>query len=248
VPVLDSSKPPCSPLNSLSSSLNPLNDRRFKKWIFTEFVEAMQAGKDPLYPSFLFPSHVSSLARLLIVQLLHPDPVLRLSANEAAKHRWLHVTNLSRINARDETPKLGQISRQPSPNSSKESGRPPRPSSGQSSPSQIACLLPISNESKHESSSLMIPALSRNSSPSDQSGAKATESLMSPDHQTEQVFELGDSVSPVVQGEEDDDIVDLTMLNISSSNPQVVSVEDDGDYCGVEDSIWREIDFVDPSL
>ena len=227
--------------------------RRFKKWIFTEYVDAIQVGKDPLYPSFLFPSHVSSLARLLIVQLLHPDPVLRLSANEATKHRWLNTSNLSRMNLRsDETPKLGPISRQSSPKGSKESGRPPRPS-GQASPSHIACLLPIGNESKNDLD-LMTPSLSRNSSPSDplitQSGSKPTETRMSP----EQVIDLGSSVNPLAPNtqvdvvDDDDDIVDLTMLDISSSDPQVVCVEDDGDYCGVDDSIWREIDDVDDTL
>jgi hypothetical protein len=98
----------------------------------------------------------------------------------------------------------------------------------------------------------MTPSLSRNSSPSDlNSTPKSIETRTSPKHQTEQVFDLGGSVSPLAknldgdEGDDDDDIVDLTMLNISSSDQQVVCVEDDGDCCGVEDSIWREIDAVD---
>eukprot|EP00602_Paraphysomonas_sp_CaronLab_P000467 CAMPEP_0185017782 /NCGR_PEP_ID=MMETSP1103-20130426/674_1 /TAXON_ID=36769 /ORGANISM="Paraphysomonas bandaiensis, Strain Caron Lab Isolate" /LENGTH=630 /DNA_ID=CAMNT_0027547349 /DNA_START=21 /DNA_END=1910 /DNA_ORIENTATION=- len=63
--------------------------KRFKRWVLNEYAAAVQAGKEPMYPSWLFPGHISPSARSLMVQLLHPDPLLRPSASEALRNRWV---------------------------------------------------------------------------------------------------------------------------------------------------------------
>jgi serine/threonine protein kinase len=238
-------------------SLAP-SHRRFKKWIFTDYADALQVGKDPCYPSFFFPFHISPLARSLIVQLLHPDPTQRLSSTEAVKHRWLiHSTPLQRSNPRvgEENMHQGPISRQPSPNSSKVSGKPPLPSSRQTSPSQIASLLAY--ESVKQDSSIFIPTLSRDSSKNESSSAPGSKISLR-HHSPESALSRPDLES----GEVTDDsgpfpcsspsaAVSVSALNMatlslnSSIDPQqvvVVCVEDDGDCCVLDDSIWREMD------
>lgn len=222
------------------SILPPHLRRRLKKWIFTEYIDAIQAGKDPLYPSFFFPSHISSLARSLIVQLLHPDPNLRLTATGALKHRWFNPPTRPNIRI-DDTSSTGLLARHPSPNHSKVSGKPPRPTSGNGSPNQISGLIPVIDSSCCEST--MIPSLSRNSSNNDlpaQPGKKLTDSRFSPNYSPTHREEKYVDITPSTMINEEDCDLDVNMLNLNSSD-QVVYVEDDGDAL-VEDSIWRDTD------
>lgn len=62
--------------------------RRFKKWIYSEYIECMRQGKEPTFPTWLFPPMLPSGARSLIVSLLHPDPTKRPAADDALKHHW----------------------------------------------------------------------------------------------------------------------------------------------------------------
>lgn len=62
--------------------------RRFKKWIYSEYMECTRQGKDPSYPTWLFPPVIPNAARSLIVSLLHPDPTKRPAADDALKHDW----------------------------------------------------------------------------------------------------------------------------------------------------------------
>jgi serine/threonine protein kinase len=66
--------------------------RRFKKWMTSEAEGTAAAGVGSAghrtYPTWLFPSHVSSDARSLMVALLHTDPVCRLSVGQALQHGW----------------------------------------------------------------------------------------------------------------------------------------------------------------
>lgn len=62
--------------------------KRFKSWISTDYASAIQDGKDPSYPPWLFPSQLRPLAKALVTQLLHPDPKTRPSATEALKSPW----------------------------------------------------------------------------------------------------------------------------------------------------------------
>jgi serine/threonine protein kinase len=63
--------------------------RRFQKWV-QDNNSTIASGKQPaMYPSWLFPQHISSSAKSLMVQLLHPDPDSRLTASEALKHPWI---------------------------------------------------------------------------------------------------------------------------------------------------------------
>jgi serine/threonine protein kinase len=67
--------------------------RRFRKWAASDYFAALSAGKEPQYPTWLFPTHMSSpLARSLLVQLLHPDPLIRPTAADALKHRWMNCS------------------------------------------------------------------------------------------------------------------------------------------------------------
>lgn len=203
--------------------------------MFTEYVDAIQAGKDPLYPSFFFPSHISPLARSLIVQLLHPDPNLRLTATVALKHRWFSSAN-SRPNLRlDENSIRAPTPRQLSPKNSKVSGKPPRPSSGNGSPNQVSTLMPINDSCKFDSA--LIPSLSRNNSNNDLPGQPGTKLTESPKTQPEEKYL---DLTPNSLNNEEDYDVDINTLNLSSSD-QVIYVEDDGDGL-IDDSIWRDVD------
>mmetsp|Transcript_23150 Transcript_23150/g.23801 ORF Transcript_23150/g.23801 Transcript_23150/m.23801 type:complete len:739 (-) Transcript_23150:467-2683(-) len=124
--------------------------KRFKTWITTDYIAAISAGKEPLFPVWLFPTHISSAAKSLIVQLLHPDPNLRISASDALKHRWFtsnsnrqsnissvtnHPTYNSSTSSEDNYNNSSPISRQSSPNSIKFS-KPPIPPTRHNSPTQ----------------------------------------------------------------------------------------------------------------
>lgn len=41
------------------------------------------------FPGWLFPAHLSLHSKALVVSLLHPDPLLRISAAAASKHVWV---------------------------------------------------------------------------------------------------------------------------------------------------------------
>ena len=51
-------------------------------------MECLRQGKEPSFPTWLFPSSLPSGARSLLVMLLHPDPTKRPSADDALKHHW----------------------------------------------------------------------------------------------------------------------------------------------------------------
>lgn len=72
----------------MSSSLYYLHCRRFKSWISTDYTISIEHGKEPSYPSWLFPSHLRPLSNALLTLLLHPDPKVRPSASEALKSPW----------------------------------------------------------------------------------------------------------------------------------------------------------------
>lgn len=67
---------------------NYTNCRRFKAWIATEYVSALQHNKEPPYPSWLFPNNLRPLSKALLTLLLHPDPKMRPSASEALRDPW----------------------------------------------------------------------------------------------------------------------------------------------------------------
>lgn len=55
----------------------------------SDYVRAIEAGREPLLPDWFFPvESISPQAASLIVLLLHTDPAQRLTAAEAKKHPW----------------------------------------------------------------------------------------------------------------------------------------------------------------
>lgn len=178
--------------------------KRFKYWITTDFAVAMHAGKEPLYPSWFFPSNISPIAKSLIVQLLHPDPLLRLSASDALQHRWITSVNSNQQITRTEDINHGNtISRQPSPNSCKMSGKPPLP----------------------------LPGTSRQDSPTQQETPSVNVVLNDLEHNEHEIanlheIDLGNDVveisEPVCANDEDIQINKLSIQSCPHSNPIIV--------------------------
>lgn len=178
--------------------------RRFQKWMYDNGA-IISSGKSPaMYPSWLFPQHMSSAAKSLIVQLLHPDPDSRLTASEALKHPWIVGTRKSSTasSAPPLPPTLANRSRQrvgaiPSPRS---------PSGGTNTTlhrldTPVPILQAISPSlSVVSTSSYSTPAFQSPSPPlpvrvPDMSALSLEDSNQSPSGQ-ENVFALGDVGSP----------------------------------------------------
>jgi serine/threonine protein kinase len=64
--------------------------RHFCKWVRAESSKDSKFLENPQleYPKWLFPSRFSSEARSLIVAMLHPNPVERITIIEAQRHPW----------------------------------------------------------------------------------------------------------------------------------------------------------------
>ncbi len=82
--------------------LKCLRYEKFKKWSYNTkynddcntFDDIINMGDDPAnesveFPDWFFPPHFSYDVKLLIAQLIYPDPCLRLSVQEALRHRWV---------------------------------------------------------------------------------------------------------------------------------------------------------------
>lgn len=64
---------------------------------------AQKEAKEIAVPSWFLPGHISMGAGSLLVQLLHHDPAIRLSAAEALKHPWcLGLDQLRNLRIADE--------------------------------------------------------------------------------------------------------------------------------------------------
>ncbi|KAF0705080.1 hypothetical protein AaE_014662 [Aphanomyces astaci] len=69
---------------------------RFKKWsLQTKYDDDVEdpahdvAATAVDFPEWFFPAHFSYDVKALLAQLMYPDPCLRLSVDEASKHRWV---------------------------------------------------------------------------------------------------------------------------------------------------------------
>ncbi|KAF0696812.1 Aste57867_12474 [Aphanomyces stellatus] len=76
--------------------LKCLRYEKFKKWSYnTKYNDDDGCDVDPAndqaveFPDWFFPPHFSYDVKSLIAQLIYPDPCLRLSVDEAIKHRWV---------------------------------------------------------------------------------------------------------------------------------------------------------------
>jgi serine/threonine protein kinase len=62
--------------------------RQFCKWVREQTARGVRFWDDPQvdYPSWLFPTRFSPLSKGLIVAMLHPDPIHRITVTDAMKH------------------------------------------------------------------------------------------------------------------------------------------------------------------
>lgn len=65
-----------------------LNFRRYKQWLCTDYAQAIRERREVALPQWFWPSHISPPVGSLLVSLLHFDPNMRLTAEEALNHPW----------------------------------------------------------------------------------------------------------------------------------------------------------------
>lgn len=62
--------------------------KNYKQWLSTDYLIQQKDKKPIKLPTWFAPSHFTSSVTSLLVKLLHPDPLHRISATDASKHPW----------------------------------------------------------------------------------------------------------------------------------------------------------------